>query len=904
MLESNSFYPSIGKRFNITIHDLILKIAGKSPDAIVISAPGRKDLTYSQLSKQITYVIKFLNDYGINRGDPVAVVLPNGPDIATTFLTIASGAIFAPLNPNYKTKEFDFFLSDLNAKAVIIQSGMKSQAISVARQKKIQIIQLSPLEMAGIFSLDGEKKKKITTNNNGDFAQTEDIALILHTSGTTSRPKIVPLMNTNICTSANNIRLTLKLNTSDCCLNIMPLFHIHGLIGAILSSVLAGARIVCTPGFYPLKFFDWVERYQPTWYTAVPTMHQSILECMTENTEIIKRSRFRFIRSSSSALAPQVMEALEKMFNAPVIESYGMTEASHQMASNKLPPEKRKAGTVGIASGPEIAIMDQKGKFLPRGIKGEIVIKGKNVIEKYQNNPEANKKSFTNGWFRTGDQGYFDEDNYLKITDRLKEIINRGGEKISPREVDEVLLSHPSISQAVSFAIPHPKLGEEIGAVIVLRNNAVITEWDIQKFVASQITDFKIPRHILILDKIPKGPTGKVQRISLADKLGISNIYEDDDFRTNYQAPKTPLEEKIAEIWSKILEIDKIGTNDNYFQLGGDSIQGRIILLLLSKELQINEIPLVIFLHGPTIEKMARIISKKEFLLTPASLIAIQINGSKPPFYCVHACGGDVLFLTDLVNHLDPEQPFYALRAQGLDENTTPYTRVEDMAAHYLTEIQAIQPEGPYFLGGAGVGGIIAMEMSQQLISRGENVRLLAMMDTILPRPIQSLEPKPSSSRVNFLDFIKDFKYSLHQINYYIENREFFDILRRILVEIVFPRLRKNKKIKRKKRKIERRIAEMGINQFNVFEKTRSAVDKYIVKEYSGPILLLVPEKRGDTPGVPQDRIHPWYKFTTDPLYAHVIPGVHLNILKPPNVHILAQKLKYYLDQAFMGNVG
>ena len=301
----------------------------------------------------------------------------------------------------------------------------------------------------------------------------------------------------------------------------MPLFHIHGLIAAVLSSIRSGASICCATGFNALKFFSWLEEADPTWYTAVPTMHQVILTRADRNAAIIENSNLRLVRSSSAALPPQVMAELENTFGCPVIEAYGMTEAAHQMASNPLPNAPRKPGSVGLAAGPEVAIMDTDGNILTSGEVGEIVIKGPNVFAGYEANPEANAKAFSGEWFRTGDQGIIDQDGYIILTGRLKEIINRGGEKISPSEVDEVLMDHEAVQQVVSFALPHEKLGEEVAAVVVLKEGAAAEEKELRDFAAGRLADFKVPRTILFKDEIPKGATGKLQRIGLAEKLGL-----------------------------------------------------------------------------------------------------------------------------------------------------------------------------------------------------------------------------------------------------------------------------------------------------------------------------------------------------------------------------------------------
>ncbi|MCB1983408.1 MAG: AMP-binding protein, partial [Rhodoferax sp.] len=303
--------------------------------------------------------------------------------------------------------------------------------------------------------------------------------------------------------------------------NIMPLFHIHGLIAGVLAPLAAGSRVFCTPGFNALKFFGWMDEAAPTWVTAVPTMHQAILARAGKNRDVIARHPLRFMRSSSSSIPPQVIRELEEVFGAPLIEAYGMTEATHQMASNPLPPALRKPGTVGRAAGPEIAIMAEDGSLLPPGATGEIVIRGPNVTAGYESNPKANAEAFVAGWFRTGDQGVMDEDGYVSITGRLKEIINRGGEKISPREVDEVLMDHPAVAQVVCFGMPHAKLGEEVAAVVVLREGQAATERELQQFVAGRVADYKVPARILFMDEIPKGATGKLQRIGLAARLGL-----------------------------------------------------------------------------------------------------------------------------------------------------------------------------------------------------------------------------------------------------------------------------------------------------------------------------------------------------------------------------------------------
>lgn len=498
-------------------------IQAGADDATALSAPGGVPLSFGALRALTERTIADLNAQGIGRGDRVGIVLDNGPEMAAAFIAIAAGATSAPLNPAYKADEFTFYLSDLNAKLLVVAEGSETPAIAVAEKLGVPVVRLRPTpeQGAGSFTLNFSQSGAASAAQGGP-AQPDDIALVLHTSGTTSRPKIVPLKQSNVCASARNIRTTLAFTAEDRGLNIMPLFHIHGLIAGILAPLSGGGQVSCTPGFNALKFFGWMSEVRPTWYTAVPTMHQAILGRAPRNQEIIAANPLRFIRSSSSSMPPQVMKELEAAFGAPLLEAYGMTEAAHQMASNPLPPRPHYAGSVGLAAGPEIAIVDDEGEPLPAGEIGEIVIRGDNVMSGYENNDKANAEAFTRqGWFRTGDQGSLSPEGYLTISGRLKEIINRGGEKISPREVDEILMDHPAVSQCVTFAMPHDKLGEDVCAAIVLREGQILLEKELRSFASERLAPFKVPAKILILDEIPKGATGKLQRIGLAQKLGL-----------------------------------------------------------------------------------------------------------------------------------------------------------------------------------------------------------------------------------------------------------------------------------------------------------------------------------------------------------------------------------------------
>lgn len=488
----------------------------QNDDLIFLTSEKNEKLSYGEFKIFNEKISRQLAATNIINSDRAAIVLPNGPLMASSFLSISSYMSAAPLNPSYKQEEFEFYLDDLKPKFLLVEPNSKSLAVIAAKNLNIPVFEMkiSDNQPLGTFELFD---KETNYKNPNDY----DEALVLHTSGTTSRPKIVPLSNLNIFTSAVNISKSLKLTADDHCLNIMPLFHIHGLIAVLSASAKVGASVCASNGFNALKFLDLAETQNITWYSGVPTMHQAILLRAQKNSDKAKKLNLRFIRSSSASLPPAIFEQLNDTFQTPIIEAYGMTEATHQMASNPLPPAIQKPGLVGMPAGPEICIMNDKNEKLSQGEIGEICIKGDNVTNGYENNPEANKQSFVNDWFRTGDEGFFDEDGYLKISGRLKEIINKGGEKISPLEVDNILMDFPPIDQALCFGYKDKMLGEDIAVAIKLKENKSCTEDDIKSYANEKLAKFKIPKKIFIVEDIPKGATGKLQRIGLAKKFGL-----------------------------------------------------------------------------------------------------------------------------------------------------------------------------------------------------------------------------------------------------------------------------------------------------------------------------------------------------------------------------------------------
>ena len=484
-------------------HDAVSPALRAPEDATAVS--------FGQLGEIVEILAARLASLGVGKGDCVALALSPGPEFVELLLAIATlGAAVAPLNPSYSEPEFSFYLDDLKPRALLLAEG-ELEAARKARQPDVRLVDvtLKPGVAPELQPHDAPSPQAARS-----AAGPDDIALLLHTSGTTSRPKQVPLLHRNLMASADSIARHYALTAEDVSYCAMPLFHVHGLVASTFSMLARGGLVVVPRRVAPARFWSQLVAHGVTWYSASPTLHQMLLERAPEQ---FQGSRLRFARSCSSALAPELLLQLEEYLGVPMLEAYGMTEASHEMAANPLPPGRRLPGSVGIPTGAEIEVVDDDGTPVPAGAVGEVVIRGPGVTSGYLANDKANAEAFRNGWFRTGDQGRFD-DGYLLLTGRIKEIIIRGGENISPHEVEAVLTAHPAVAQAVVYGIPDAKYGQLVGAAVVPR--AETSQAELIAHCAGQMVSFKVPTVVHVVESIPRTPTGKVQRPRMAAHFG------------------------------------------------------------------------------------------------------------------------------------------------------------------------------------------------------------------------------------------------------------------------------------------------------------------------------------------------------------------------------------------------
>jgi len=605
-----------------TLAWLVAQHARSTPDVAAILSSGRTPLTFAGLARQIEHTAQALAANGLGEGTRVALALRNGPEAAVAILAVMSCATCVPLNPDSDEETLRFLCRRLRVDAVIVPSDGSSVVRNVAMELALPIVTLahSPHDPSGIFALHGESARRAVTAKS---AGPEDIALVLHTSGTTGKSKAVPL------TQRSQFELTLhrvrqfQLTWRDRGLCVAPMFTATALRRSLFPPLAIGGSVVCAPQFDAEQMLDWLSEFEPTHYAAAPTIHRAVLEAI-ERRGCAPRHALRFVVSGSAASSEELQAHVEQALGVPFIQTYAMTEAGG-IAQNPLPPGIRRPGSVGLPSQGEVAILAEDGAFLEPGELGEIIVRGPQVFQGYEDDAEANRQAFIGDWFRTGDMGYLAADGYLFVTGRLKEVINRGGFKVSPAEVDAVLMRHPAVSEAVTFGIAHPTLGEDAIAAVVLRDTAAVTLQELRDFAIDHLADFKVPSRIVPVASIPKTPLGKVRRRALAEALGPA-------LRPAYIAPRDHHEAIIAELFAEILGGGPIGSFDNFFALGGDSLRSAQITSRVNAVFNCQLTAVSLF-RRPTVAEFAAAIkgsTRGSDVFVPPPIVALPRGDDQP----------------------------------------------------------------------------------------------------------------------------------------------------------------------------------------------------------------------------------------------------------------------------------
>jgi len=549
------------------IAELLGHWATQTPKGRFLSSPERPDLTFGRANRFVKEFGLRLCDCDIGSGDRIAALIPNGPEAALAFIAVASYAAFSPLDPALTEKELGFYLKELQPKAIIVtaETVMKVRPLAERLQCPVWYMTPSSTEPAGLFTLDNTSGRTLCDSEPTSSSEAAP-GLVLFTSGTTSGPKSVPLTQGNLVAAAGFTAKAMGLKPGEICLNFMPLYHAHGLTSTVLASLSAGARVVCVPGFDHARMLDWLDSYRPTWMSGVPTMLKALADIAEDSGQSEFMRTLRLVRSASSSLPNVLLKRLKRVFNCPVIEGYGMTEATSMICANPLPPAASKQGSVGPAvDGCKVIILDENGIEIVAGEAGEICIQGPNIFAGYNNAPQENARCFVNGYFRTGDFGYLDEDGFLFIVGRTKEVINRGGSKFSPGEIDAVMVEAPGISDAAAFGLPHPSLGEYVAVAVKPTNDLKPNLASLQAYARQYLAEYKIPSRLFFLDEIPKTRTGKIKRTELAAMFC-------NDRSAEYVTERSKIHESIQEIWCELLATSPISPYASFFEAGGDSL--------------------------------------------------------------------------------------------------------------------------------------------------------------------------------------------------------------------------------------------------------------------------------------------------------------------------------------------
>jgi acyl-CoA synthetase (AMP-forming)/AMP-acid ligase II/thioesterase domain-containing protein/acyl carrier protein len=688
----------------------------RAPDDLAVLAPGRAPLTYRRLALHVTDVGRALRNAGIRRRDRIIVVTHDGVESPVTMLAVAASATCVPLPASCSLEEFEFYLRDAGAKAVIALAGEESQVRAAARSCGLPVLEAVPLPggPAGLVRIAPPGGVPACDESRDP----DDAAIVFYTSGTSGRAKKVPVSHARFAVHMQRYVGAMELTHDDRCIDMMPVCFYAG-FASFAGALAAGGSVVFPARLEAEGFFDALEACGASWYTAAPAMHAAIIAAAGGHADTIAGRRLRFIRCGGAAPPHRLLAELERTFRAPVRCTYGMTEVG-LIALTPSDARPVTPGALAVIDPDGLAILDDAGCVQPPGGVGEIAVRGAQVFDGYEDDPEATHAPFLHGWFRTGDEGLIDADGYLRIRGRIKELINRGGVKVSPYEVEHVLARHPSVKEAAVFAVPHRTLGEDVAAAVVTNGAGPPDEEELRLFAASRLSASKVPSRIVAVDALPLGPTGKVLRTVLAERLAAV-------LRPREAPAVSDMQRTIAAIWTRTLALDRVGIHDNFFTIGGDSLSAAKVHAEIEATVG-RRLPRASLWQAPTVAQLAALVAAPAWAARWRSLVVIRAEGSRPKLFCIHEANGTTSWLQPLIPYL-PDQPLYGLHARGLDGISPPYTRIEEMAAAYLEEIKTEAPTGPYFFCGYSFGGMVALEMAHRLRKAGEPVALVAALD-------------------------------------------------------------------------------------------------------------------------------------------------------------------------------
>ena len=849
-----------------TVFDLLARHAVQRPGAAALAAPGGRPTTYAGLARLLGCGDRLLASHRVAACTRVCVAMPQGPDAIAAMLSVMGRATLLPLSPGLKRPEYVTRFRALRPDLLLVQAGAPGEAAVAAASQGLPVLEWSGLHAAAPEQVGCRLPHPAPGT----------VAVVLPTSGTTGEPRRVPLTHANLLASARDIGTALALTPDDRFLDVAALHHVAGL-GLVLASLSAGSFVFCAPGFRNAELVAWMHECRPTWMWLAPTMIGEVLRRDPDGVRAAARlGPLRLVRAGAMPLPGSLLAAAERTFGVPVLESYGMTEAAPQITSSPLPPRQRKPGSAGIAAGPRIRIARADGTTAAAGEPGEILVNGPNVMGGYEDDPAATVAAFEDGWFRTGDVGHLDDEGYLFVSGRQKEIVKCGGETISPREVEEVLLAHPAVADAVAFPVPDDRLLQVVGAAIVPTQGMRLDEGMLRRFLAARLTGHKVPVRILGVEAIPRTAGGKVARATMAATLGLTAAAGPaQTAAVQYVAPDSPLERTLADLWSRLLDCDRVGVHDSFFALGGDSFGMAELLAEAERQFGADGPALeAAFCEEPTIAALARVIQHADgapVRATPGrGVIEVRHRGTpgpdeQPPLFAIPLAGGNGYYLVPLATRIAAARVFYILDAEELARDDEP--SVERLAARCAEAIRRLHPAGPYLLSGHCFGGIVAYECARQLRAAGSHVTLLALLDTPMP---------------GFPDPVRDFLLFVRAAVFYLSRATGRGGSLRATASAVAALARHARRLVQGR--IERSVPVLGTP-----DSTRM-LWRYRPGHYDGPVVQLIARDHDQT-GTPLDRRMGWRRLVGGPFDVSSIGGTHFTVFDEHHVGAVAEFL-------------
>ncbi len=713
-----------------TIGDAIRLHAATQPDHPAIVSTGLRPLTYRELQTLIDETRVALRAASLGRDARIAVAMPDNINAALAIVAVSCAAVSIPVNPKQTLSEVEASFVKLKPAAVVLAGNDSSTARTAAERLGITIIEAT-IERTRIGMRIGAGQASSERNASlADGPDPESTAFILQTSGSAAEPKLIPFSHRNMLAAAARNQSWFKLTTQDRCLSASPPFYSHGLKVTVLTPLLSGGTVVFPADGSRFSFSEWFEDLKPTWYSAGPTLHRMVLDQVRTEANAAKRHALRFILSGGAPLPQNVLEGLRDTLDVPVVEHYGSSEAA-QIAANLPPPGPAKQGTCGVPWSGIVRIVDENGVDLAPGQQGEVLVGGPTLISGYLDAPELNRASFSNGWFRTGDLGSIDEDGFLTLHGRFSEVINRGGEKISPLEIDDALMRHPAVAEALAFPVPHPRLGQDVAAAVVLRPGMAATPVELRRYLQDQVASFKVPRRIVMCDQLPKGTSGKVVRRQMAawletnEQAAAAKSESSTPVSTKTDDVDPMLAGQLVTIWERLLQTAPVALDDDFFDKGGDSLLA-VEMLAEVERLTGQSIPPSALFEARTIRQIAQKLSAK---IARADVVTkLNPSGTSTPLIHFHGDHKGGFYVSRLATLLGPDQPLFVIDPHDLGKERSPLP-VSTLAADRLRLIRETQPHGPYRLSGYCAESLVAFEVARALKAEGETVEFVAMID-------------------------------------------------------------------------------------------------------------------------------------------------------------------------------